>query len=240
MRARPGAFLFAGLLLAGAALLRLDAAYPRTISFSGTSWSVKTSSGRVGPGPNYFSDSTSNVWVDGQGRLHLKILKVKNRWTCAEVVSQASFGHGTYRFFLDSPVDALDPSAVLGLFTWSDDPAYSNREIDVEMSRWGSAANQNAQYVVQPYTLASNIHRFQWPAVTPSSHSFAWTSGRVEFQSVDTTTSSVLQSWTCTNAVPVPGGENARMNLWLYKGRAPKSGQAVEVVVNRFEFTPAP
>src|SRR5512135_1367048 len=158
MRARPGAFLVTGLLLAGAALLRLDAAYPRTISFSGTSWSVKTSSGRVGPGPNYFSDSTSNVWVDAQGRLHLKILKVKNRWTCAEVVSQASFGYGTYRFTLDSPVDALDPSAVLGLFTWNDDPAYNHREIDIEMSRWGAAANQNAQYVVQPYTLASNIH----------------------------------------------------------------------------------
>jgi len=28
------------------------------------------------------------------------------------------------------------------------------------------------------------------------------------------------------------------MNLWLYQGRAPKDGQPVEVVVNRFEFAP--
>jgi hypothetical protein len=35
--------------------------------------------------------------------------------------------------------------------------------------------------------------------------------------------------------VPVAGGENARMNLWLFQGRAPLSGQPVEVVLERFE-----
>ncbi len=241
---RPGVFLFGGAALAAAAILDLSAAYPRTISFSGTSWSVKTSTGRVGPGPNVFSDSASNVWVDAQGRLHLKILKAKGKWTSSEVVSQASFGYGTYRFYLDSPVDALDPYVVLGLFTWNDDPAYNHREIDIEMSRWGAPANQNAQYVVQPYTLASNIHRFQQPAVAQSTHSFAWTSGQVSAQSLIGLTATpdaanVIQQWTCTTGIPVAGGENARMNLWLFQGHAPSNGQAAEVVVNRFEFVPA-
>src|SRR5437667_5439644 len=83
-----------------------QAQYPRTISFSGYTWSVKMSAGRVGPGPNYFSDGTNNVWVDAQGRLHLKITLVKGHWYCAEIVNQSSLGYGTYRWTLDSPVDA--------------------------------------------------------------------------------------------------------------------------------------
>src|SRR3989442_12920365 len=134
-----------------------EAQYPRLIDFSGYTWSVKTSTGKVGPGPNYFSDSTSSVWVDAQGRLHMKILKNKGRWYCSEVILQESLGYGTYRFYLDSAVDGLDPSVVLGLFTWNDAPDYNHREIDIEFSRWGSVNNQNAQYVVQPYNLAQNI-----------------------------------------------------------------------------------
>ena len=37
---------------------------PRWISFSGYDWWPKTSTDLVGPGPNYFSDSTNNVWLD--------------------------------------------------------------------------------------------------------------------------------------------------------------------------------
>jgi hypothetical protein len=42
-----------------------------------------------------------------------------------------------------------------------------------------------------------------------------------------------------TNGIPVAGGENARMNLWLFNGRAPTNRSEVEVIVNRFEFVPA-
>src|SRR5437870_9597705 len=59
----------------------------------------------------------------------------------------ASFGFGTYRFRLDSPVDDIDPNAVVGLFTWSDRPDFNHREIDIEISRWGEPGNPNAQFV---------------------------------------------------------------------------------------------
>lgn len=216
----------------------------RTIQFSSHTWSVKTSRGRVGPGPNYFSDSTSNVWVDAQGRLHLKITLARKRWTCAEVVSVASFGYGSYRFFLDSPAGDIDPNAVLGLFTWSDAPAYNHHEIDIEMARWGVPTNDNTQYVVQPWDAAGHMVRFSMePGLSPSTHSFDWRAPEVRFQSVRGLTlpaapGDVLREWTFNGAVPVPGGENARMNLWLFQGAAPQSKQPVEVVVNRFEFVP--
>jgi hypothetical protein len=66
---------------------------------------VKSSAGAVGPGPNVFSDSASNVWVDGSGRLHLKLTYSKGRWRCAEVINTQSLGRGRYTFELDSPND---------------------------------------------------------------------------------------------------------------------------------------
>jgi hypothetical protein len=221
-----------------AASAAAQAQYPRVISFSGFNWSVKTSAGRVGPGPNYFSDSVNNVWVDAQGRLHLKITKVGGRWNCAEVVCQSSLGYGTYRWTLDSAVDALDRNVVLGLFTWNDDPAYNHREIDIEFSRWGAANNQNAQYVVQPYTNAANIVRWNMPAGYPqSTHSFDWSASSIDFLSLGGATT--LQQWAYAGPdIPVPGGENARVNLWLYRGSAPSNRLPVEVIISRFEFVP--
>jgi hypothetical protein len=232
-------------LLLAAALIALGApadarAATRLISFSGRTWWVKSGTSPMGPGPNYFSDSTSSVWVDSLGRLHMKIAKVRGKWQCAEVVCTESLGLGTYRFRLASPVNSLDPNVVLGLFTWNDAPEFNHREIDIEFSRWGQVTNPNAQYVVQPYTLASNIFRYTWPAgVAASSHSFTWRAGEVRFESVDETTNATLAQWTCANGVPQPGGENARINLWLRSGLAPTNGKAVEVIVSGFEFVPA-
>lgn len=217
-----------------------DASRPariRTIEFSGYTWQVKSSAGAVGPGPNVFSDSTSGVWVDGSGRLHLKITYSKGRWRCAEVINTQSLGLGRYTFELDSRVDGLDPNVVLGLFTWSDDPAYANRELDIEFSRWGNAADPtNGQYVVQPYDGAGHLLRVTQAAVASSTHSFDWEPGSVAFAG----SAAAPSAWTYAGAdVPPPGSEHARMNLWLFRGAPPTDGRAVEVVVKRFSFTPA-
>ena len=41
-----------------------------------------------------------------------------------------------------------------------------------------------------------------------------------------------------TAGVPAPGGENARVNLWLAQGKPPQNGKSVEVVISRFEYLP--
>lgn len=226
------------LSLALLAALPALAQYPRVISFSGYDWAVKTSAGRVGPGPNYFSDSTNNVWVDANGYLHLKITKSGNKWYAAEVINKQSLGRGTYRFHLASLVDNLDPNAVLGLFTWNDAPDYNHREIDIEFSRWGNARDRtNAQFVVQPYDVPGNLVRFTQPPNTPASvHSFQWNPASIYHRSEAGNT--LIAEHTFTAYIPQPGGENARINLWLFRGRAPKS--TVEVVISRFEFIPLP
>jgi hypothetical protein len=213
--------------------------YPDRIEWSRRTWQVKSSRSRVGPGPNYFSASPANVWVDADGRLHLRITYQSGRWTCAEIIGTDSLGYGSYVFTLASPVDALDPNVVLGLFTWSDKAAYNHREIDVEFARWGNAADPtNSQYVVQPYDLAGHLHRFREPTATaPTAHGFAWRASRVDF------TSAGPDGWSHTwsyagSDVPRAGGENVRLNLWLSGGAPPTNGQEVEVVVQSFAFTP--
>jgi hypothetical protein len=219
---------------------------PRWLRFSGYDWWVKSSAGLVGPGPNYFSESTNNVWLDGLGQLHLRITNRSNHWQCAELVSARTFGYGCYRFQLASPADKLNPNAVLGLFTWSDDPAYAYREIDIECSRWGNAADpSNAQFVIQPYNLSGHLTRLTVPAnQTNSTLLFTWETNRVSFQSQrgsfspSPSPANVISNWTYTLTVPPTGDENVRLNLWLMNGAAPTDHQEVEVVISSFQFVP--
>jgi hypothetical protein len=188
------------------------------------------------------------VKVDSRGRLRLRISRRDGLWQCAELVSTQSFGHGTYRFYLDRRVDDLDPNVVLGLFTWNDvDPSYSYREIDIEFARWGWADDPtNAQYVVQPYDLPGNLVRFtQPPALRKSTHSFFWLPSSIYFRSLighyvaPPDPGYVISELTQTSAsIPPAGGENVRMNLWLFNGTPPR--RSAKVVVSRFEFVPAP
>jgi hypothetical protein len=108
----------------------------------------------------------------------------------------------------------------------------------VEFARWGNAADPaNGQFVVQPYDRTGNLLRITQPAgVASSSRGFTWGPTSVVFAS----SSASPGSWTYNGLdVPQPGGEHARMNLWLFRGAAPTDGQQTEVVISSFTFTPA-
>ena len=222
--------------------------YPsvRWISFSGYDWWVKSSAGLLGPGPNYFSDSTNNVWVDAAGQLHLRITNRSNRWQCAELVTARTFGYGSYRFELNSRVDNLNPNVVLGLFTWSDDPAYRNREIDIECGRWSNPSDvDNSQFVVQPSAVVGHLVRYVVATgLTNSTHLFTWETNRVTFQSQrgsfspNPDATNVLRKWTYSLTTPSTGDENVRINLWLNRGAAPTDTNEVEVIIKSFRFVP--
>jgi hypothetical protein len=213
----------------------------RTINFSGYTWKVKASEAQVGPGPNYFSADPNDVWVDGNGSLHLTITARNGKWYSTEVFTEAPLGYGTYIFTLASRVDQLDKNAVLGLFTWdAAAPANNYREIDIEFSRWGQDSGDNAQYVVQPFGTPGNRHRFPI-ALTGlySTHSFKWEADQILFTSHQGSMPSLgaqIDSWLYTGAdVPPAGAGNARINLWLYNGVPPSNGQRVEVVIESFQ-----
>ena len=220
----------------------------RTITFSGYDWEVKSSCEKtIGPGPNYFSDREKDVWVDEAGQLHLKITKKDGNWYCTEVFTERSLGYGKYIFYTASRVDQLDKNIVLGLFTWDETAPDDNyREIDIEFSRWGKEINDNAQYVVQPWDSPGNIHRFNIELNGDySTHFFNWGPDSVFFQSLyghpilPPNPEDIIESWTYTGGdIPPAGLENARINLWLFRGNPPSDGKDAEIIIKAFEFIP--
>lgn len=219
---------------------------PRVLSFSGRSWTVKASAGPVGPGPNYFADTSDDVWVDGSGYLHLRIMFRDGVWHSSEVVGDDVLGFGTYTFTLGSRVDQLDRNTVVGLFTWDTSaPEFNYREIDIEFARWGDPLADNSQYVVQPWDTAGNTNRWETTLTgNDSTHGFTWEPDRVEFSSFQgSPPAAQIQSWTYTGPDVPPEGTssgNARINFWLTGGNAPSDGQQAELVIKSFDFTPLP
>ncbi len=209
----------------------------RIIHFAAYDWTVKSSLIPVGPGPNLFSDSLQNVWVDGQGYLHLKITKQSDgKWYCAEIVGTQSLGYGTYSFDLLDTKQLSDPNVVLGLFTWSDDPGpqQNHREIDVEVSQWAIPGNPNTQFVVQPWQVPANMMRFDIHLDRPSLHTFHWRNDSISFMTKQN--ESVVKFWRYTGtSIPTPGIENPRLNLWIFQNTP---SQEIEVVIRNFTFTP--
>jgi hypothetical protein len=144
-------------------------------------------------------------------------------------------------------VDQLDKNIVLGLFTWDDTaPEHNCREIDIEFARWGQEANDNAQYVVQPWHHLENMYRFNFNMKLrgdDSTHGFDWRADSVFFQSLyghqpfPGSEEDEVASWTCTGDDIPPAGEgNARINLWLLNGDPPSDGEEAEVIIEAFEF----
>jgi hypothetical protein len=217
----------------------------RAIRFADHNWAVKT--GFEGPGPNHFSDSTNNVWVDENGYLHLKITYDNGQWYCSEVISDESFGYGTYVFSIESRLDSLDRNIVLGLFTWDTyAPEYNYREIDFEFSRWQNPANDIGQYVIQPWDTMGNMSRFDIDYAgqgNTTTHVMTWRPEGIYFKScfgdfvLAPSPEEVIYDWYYAGLDnPPPGGENARINLWLISGFAPYNGLESEIVISDFQF----
>lgn len=209
----------------------------KVLSFSGYEWVVRSSKTKEGPGPNYFSSSAENVWIDEDGYLHLKITRKNNKWYCAEIYSKSNFGYGKYIFNFSTQIDQIDKNVVVGLFTWDDDPDYNHREIDIEFSKWGDALNENSQFVVQPWNRQgdTNIHRFNINDVSATIHSFDWENSSIEFKSIFEATE---ENWIYNGGdVPIPGNEKACINFWLCD-ESPSDDKEAEIIITKFEYIP--
>ncbi len=203
--------------------------------------------GLTGPGPNYFSDSTNNVWVDAQGLLHLKITHLNNAWQWRgnhhrpQLRLWAVSFHGgrpgqrswTQALSWDSSRGATTPPTTTGKLT-----------LNCRAGATPSAPTTWENYAIAPYG-GGQVLRFPLPAdVTNSTHSFIWQSNRIAFQSLNGDFNSpppatnILKSWNYQLATPPAGGEQVRINLWLDDGNAPTNGQTAEVIISKFEFVP--
>lgn len=220
-------------------LVTVGPLWARTIPFAGRTWTVKNVYG--GPGPNTFSNSEEEVWVDENGCLHMAINYRDGKWRCSEVFLDGSLGYGTYVFVVDGRVDLLDKDIILGLFTYESD----TREIDFEYARWGSADNVPGQCVVQPAT-SGHIYRYDVDfsmGTERVTSQFKWQADAIYFKSFygDYTpvpaAENMIAEWDYFgDHNPPAGGEKVHLNFWLKSGLAPSDGQNAEIVIRDFKF----
>lgn len=186
--------------------------------FSGIAWNLKSDDkNMLGPGPNFFSDSSANVWLDNTGALHLKITNRNGEWQCPEIISKEKCGYGTYEFTMASNLITLNEKVVLGLFTWDDTAFYTqaNSEVDIEFSKWGvSSQTRTLTYTVQPYWWNNPIpyyERQNVPTISAgsldslSTHSFNWTDSLIVYKSYKgegTLSANQIASWQLANTTP--------------------------------------
>jgi hypothetical protein len=202
------------------------------LQFSGYQWRLRDAPSSRG-GQNVYS--SSNISVDEHGAMHLRISKTEKDWSCAEASLTRNLGYGTYEFVVRG-LETLEPAADFEMFTYDyASGALRNREMDIEISRWGDPANKNAQYELQPYEVATNVYRFNAPAATLT-FSLRWEQGRITFRTLRGSTQ--VSEHAFTAGVPPPGIESIRLALYVYRAAIVKLQHPMEVVIERFTYYP--
>jgi hypothetical protein len=163
---------------------------------------------------------------------------------------QKRLGFGRYQFQITGAIDHFDDNVVLGLFNYPtrDVGPDATHEIDIEFSRWGAVKNPPGNYVVWPVESALKQQSNSFPftlAGSESTHRFVWSKDQVLFQSFRGHRENDGEEFGRWRFSPYEPGRHiaqrpmpVHINLWLFKGRPPKNGQEVEIVVKDFSFDP--
>jgi hypothetical protein len=216
------------------------------LAWQGELWIGRESPlGKQPPNGNYWLATPKTAFTDAEGRLHLVASKVGGNWYGVGVNTvKSDYGYGTYRFVMDTPMSALDPMAVVGMFTYNQAVVPSRQESDVELSRWGQprATAPNGQWVIQPWTQPGHLLKFTVPRNRPMTYEFTWLAKSVTFRAIAgaSPTGRVVSSWKSTRALPgaPEPGTQVYLNLWFASGKPPYSGAAQEAVIRSFSYSP--
>ncbi len=171
-------------------------------------------------------------------------------WTCAELYTNVKFSFGTFRWFVEGPIDKFDTNVVLGLFTYGG--VDGTNEIDIEVAKWGRTEPEasNLFYTVYPYALgvakpvSSGTHISLQGTYT--THHFTWFPNKVAYQSqhgfMNSPNQQTFYSYetplSFTSAMPHISAP-LHMNLWAFQGKPPTDGQEVEIIIHGFKYTQA-
>ena len=193
--------------------------FMKTIKFSGHTWVIKSANCK-GPGSNNWNES--NVHVDREGNLHLRINKFAEKWSCAEVFSEDNAQYGEYDFYVSSNVELLDKNIVLGIFIYEND----KKEIDIEFH------DKETLYTVQP----DKPHRFKMNLQgNYSTHSILFNADLIGFSSYHGhgfRSDLLIDKWNSpTEFLVNPKKAHLHINFWLKNGKPPK--KEAELIIKK-------
>jgi hypothetical protein len=211
-----------------------------SLKFSGYDWGVRMIANDKGGTNNLFD--AENAWTDASGALHMQIKKKSDRWSCAEIFLNRSLGYGTYSVTVRD-TSHLEPAAVFTMYTFEDSAGEQHyREMDVEVSRWGDAANKNnAQYVVQPFYTPGNVFVFAAPTGTLT-YVLRWEPGYATFKTFRGRSAGaraqLVSEHEFTTGIPLPGKAIPRLIFYVVASDKNPMQKPSEVVVEKFEYLP--
>jgi hypothetical protein len=234
------------LILSSVLFCTLQCAHAQTVTWAGRSWNL-TSGHMAGVAPG----DPANLTIDAHGYLHLRIVQQNGKWTAAELFTTENLGFGTYQWIVEGNVYAMDPTTVLGLFTYG--PTHhigtnAEDEIDIEFSQWNKTCHGcNADFTVYPATghrkpkgVSAWEDNFHVTGGTLTTARMDWFPDHIVFTLMNgaqpiRTVADVIKAETYTSdatnipQVPAPVG----INLWSFK-QTPAQDQSV--VIRDFEF----
>ncbi len=209
--------------------------YRRQFRWSGYTWQVRLAR-HEDPGRNTWWDAKANVRVQSDGSLRLAITHAGSVWRCVELASKRRLGYGRYRWVVGSPLDAMDPHAVLALFT--DDSVHRSPygEQIFEFATWADPSLLPG-WAVSWSRRAKRDDSFALSPSPPYTIEVTWLARTVQLRMVDAA-GTVLYDRT---RVERSDGEFmlARMSYWLFRGPPAGGAPPAAIVLRSFAFTPA-
>jgi len=218
----------------------------QSITWAGHTWKV-TSGGMAGVARG----DPANVSVDADKHLHLQIVQREGKWTAAEVFTTDRMEFGTYQWVLEGNVYEMDPTTVLGLFTYG--PTHhigvdAENEIDIEFSQWNNTCKGcNADFTVYPSTgnrkpngVSAREDNFRVSGDSLTTARMEWSSNHIVFtlmkgvQSVGTVAGMIKTETYSSTATNIPQvASPVGINLWCFKNTPAKEQS---VVIRDFQF----
>ncbi|GKY91451.1 hypothetical protein MPSEU_000117300 [Mayamaea pseudoterrestris] len=228
------------------------------------------------PGGNYFTNQTVSV-DDSGSELTLEYKLIDNNWMASEVrvvlPNKQSFMYGTYSWHVKEIVtydsetneiyaNYLDKDLVLGMFSWDDTENYTihenfNHEVDIEVSRFGSAQTYDVQFLVQPperghYTRFNSAGASDGTTFDQANHTYEFTWQPTQMDWYTSAGAGTKYSYSTQKALAagaedriqcLPANVEIRINLWNFKGAIahseyPSNTTVTQVVIDDFTFIP--
>ncbi len=186
-----------------------------------------------------YTQMENSTWVDDQGRLHMKLQKVGDRWYGTELDSPTTYLYGKFIWNVSSTSLQFERNTSIGFFTYTDD----SHEIDFEIHQW-PGLDPRLWFTNQPGSLDNHPNNVHYSVYSDSpyldatnvTYTFDWEPTYINY-SVLNSDGSIISSWNYTNAREVPHvAANVIENIGTVMGCAPVSGQPQEIIFNEFQY----
>ena len=190
----------------------------------------------------YVPATHSNTWVDDQNNLHMKLEKINDRWCGSLLESRNTVKYGKFTWVVSSPSLNLERNTTVGLFLYHDD----RNELDIEINQW-PGTDQHLYFVNQPGSVGDHPENISYGVFSSNPHlndknivySIEWTPDYV-YYSATAEDGTVILDWTYSNPEGIPAINSAIcMDILPLAGSYyPVSGNAAEIVLRSFTYTP--